>query len=92
MEAVALYPYRAQKDDHLSFDKNDCINVQQQQDQWWFGKCNGDVSNIAFNLARENFSKPSIFYFFSLRVRVDSERKSNVEGLITSPIKIRLKQ
>ena len=39
LQAVALYPYRAKKDDHLSFDKNDTIIVEQQQDQWWFGRC-----------------------------------------------------
>ena len=40
-DAIALYRYEGQKDDHLSFDKNDRITVQQKQDQWWYGECNG---------------------------------------------------
>eukprot|EP00795_Rhopilema_esculentum_P017568 gene17568-9199_t len=41
LQAVALYPYRGKKDDHLTFNKNDHIIVQEQQDIWWFGDCNG---------------------------------------------------
>lgn len=39
---MALYPYRAKKDDHLSFNKNDVIIVKEQQDMWWSGELNGD--------------------------------------------------
>ncbi|XP_065648095.1 intersectin-2 isoform X6 [Hydra vulgaris] len=42
IQVVALYLYRAKKDDHLSFNKGDMISVQQQQDQWWFGECHGE--------------------------------------------------
>ena len=38
---MALYPYRAKKDDHLSFNKNDVIIVKEQQDMWWSGELNG---------------------------------------------------
>ena len=38
---VALYPYRAKKDDHLNFNKNDIIVVTDQQDMWWSGELNG---------------------------------------------------
>ncbi|XP_073258737.1 intersectin-1-like [Porites lutea] len=40
---MALYPYRAKKDDHLSFNKNDVIIVKEQQDMWWSGELNGDM-------------------------------------------------
>ena len=40
---MALYPYRAKKDDHLSFNKNDVIIVKEQQDMWWSGKLNGNM-------------------------------------------------
>lgn len=40
---MALYPYRAKKDDHLSFSKNDVIIVKEQQDMWWSGELSGNV-------------------------------------------------
>ncbi|XP_068698722.1 intersectin-1-like isoform X2 [Montipora foliosa] len=40
---MALYPYRAKKDDHLTFNKNDVIIVREQQDMWWSGELNGSV-------------------------------------------------
>lgn len=40
---MALYPYRAKKDDHLSFNKNDVIIVKEQQDMWWSGELSGNV-------------------------------------------------
>ena len=40
---MALYPYRAKKDDHLTFNKNDVIIVKEQQDMWWCGELNGSV-------------------------------------------------
>ena len=42
-EAVALYPYHGTQDDHLSFGKNDVINVLQKEDPWWMGEFNGQV-------------------------------------------------
>lgn len=40
---MALYPYRAKKDDHLSFNKNDVIIVKEQQDMWWSGELSGNM-------------------------------------------------
>lgn len=40
---MALYPYLAKKDDHLTFSKNDVIIVKEQQDMWWSGELNGNV-------------------------------------------------
>ncbi|XP_048349388.1 intersectin-1 isoform X2 [Sphaerodactylus townsendi] len=38
LQAQALYPWRAKKDNHLNFNKNDIITVLEQQDMWWFGE------------------------------------------------------
>uniref|UniRef100_A0A4W3J9D0 Intersectin-1 n=1 Tax=Callorhinchus milii TaxID=7868 RepID=A0A4W3J9D0_CALMI len=41
LQAQALYPWRAKKDNHLNFNKNDIITVLEQQDMWWFGEVHG---------------------------------------------------
>ncbi|XP_053908023.1 intersectin-1 isoform X4 [Cuculus canorus] len=41
LQAQALYPWRAKKDNHLNFNKNDIITVLEQQDMWWFGEVQG---------------------------------------------------
>uniref|UniRef100_H3AP45 Intersectin 1 (SH3 domain protein) n=1 Tax=Latimeria chalumnae TaxID=7897 RepID=H3AP45_LATCH len=41
LQAQALYPWRAKKDNHLNFNKNDIITVLEQQDMWWFGEVRG---------------------------------------------------
>ncbi|KAK2818007.1 hypothetical protein Q7C36_021940 [Tachysurus vachellii] len=41
MQAQALYPWRAKKDNHLNFNKSDVITVLEQQDMWWFGEVQG---------------------------------------------------
>uniref|UniRef100_G3UEU2 Intersectin-1 n=1 Tax=Loxodonta africana TaxID=9785 RepID=G3UEU2_LOXAF len=41
LQAQALYPWRAKKDNHLNFNKNDVIAVLEQQDMWWFGEVQG---------------------------------------------------
>ena len=39
---VALYPYSAQNEDELTFDKGAIINVMNKEDAaWWKGECNG---------------------------------------------------
>uniref|UniRef100_UPI00358E5D18 intersectin-1 isoform X2 n=1 Tax=Myxine glutinosa TaxID=7769 RepID=UPI00358E5D18 len=38
VEAQALYPWRAKKDNHLNFNKGEVITVLEQQDMWWFGE------------------------------------------------------
>ena len=43
LQAVALYPYRGKKDDHLTFSKNDQIIVKEQQEMWWYGESNNKV-------------------------------------------------
>ncbi|KAJ8870530.1 hypothetical protein PR048_029553 [Dryococelus australis] len=37
----ALYPWRAKKSTHLSFNKGDFIVVKEQQELWWYGDLNG---------------------------------------------------
>ena len=43
MRVVALYPWKAKRDNHLSFNKCDVITVLEQQDIWWSGQLNGLV-------------------------------------------------
>uniref|UniRef100_A0A671WKF8 Intersectin-1 n=1 Tax=Sparus aurata TaxID=8175 RepID=A0A671WKF8_SPAAU len=38
LQAQALYPWRAKKDNHLNFNKNEIITVLEQQDMWWLGE------------------------------------------------------
>ena len=44
LQVQALYPWRAKKDNHLTFDKGDMITVKEQQDMWWSGELNGKVN------------------------------------------------
>ena len=43
LQAQAQYPWKAKKDNHLTFNKGDIINVKEQQDMWWSGELNGNV-------------------------------------------------
>ncbi|XP_074658567.1 intersectin-1-like isoform X3 [Tubulanus polymorphus] len=43
LQAQALYPWRAKKDNHLTFNKGDIILVREQQDMWWSGELNGKI-------------------------------------------------
>lgn len=38
LQAQALFPWKAKKENHLTFNKGDIINVKEQQDMWWFGE------------------------------------------------------
>ncbi|KFM70235.1 hypothetical protein X975_27218, partial [Stegodyphus mimosarum] len=38
LQAQALFPWKAKKENHLSFNKGDIINVKEQQDMWWYGE------------------------------------------------------
>lgn len=42
-KVIALYPWRAQKDDHLSFGKDDVIAVRDQNEMWYNGELGGKV-------------------------------------------------
>ncbi|CAN7975328.1 unnamed protein product, partial [Ixodes persulcatus] len=43
LQAQALFPWRAKKENHLSFNKGDIITVKEQQDMWWYGDFEGKV-------------------------------------------------
>ncbi|CAN7984735.1 unnamed protein product, partial [Ixodes pacificus] len=43
LQAQALFPWRAKKENHLSFNKGDVITVKEQQDMWWYGDFEGKV-------------------------------------------------
>lgn len=38
LQAQALFPWKAKKENHLTFNKGDVINVKEQQDMWWYGE------------------------------------------------------
>ena len=39
---MALYPYKAQNDDELNFEKGDVITViSKDEESWWKGEING---------------------------------------------------
>lgn len=38
LQAQALFPWKAKKENHLTFNKGDIINVKEQQDMWWYGE------------------------------------------------------
>lgn len=41
-KVIALYPYKAQNDDELSFEKDDIISVLgRDEPEWWRGECQG---------------------------------------------------
>lgn len=41
-KVIALYPYKAQNDDELSFEKDDIISVLgRDEPEWWRGELNG---------------------------------------------------
>ncbi|XP_067141065.1 intersectin-1 isoform X2 [Centruroides vittatus] len=41
LQAQALFPWKAKKDNHLTFNKGDIISVKEQQDMWWYGEFQG---------------------------------------------------
>lgn len=43
LQAQALFPWRAKKENHLSFNKGDLISVMEQQEMWWYGSCQDKV-------------------------------------------------
>ncbi|XP_075751378.1 intersectin-1 isoform X5 [Rhipicephalus microplus] len=43
LQAQALFPWRAKKENHLTFNKGDVIAVKEQQDMWWYGEFQGKL-------------------------------------------------
>ena len=49
-QVVALYPYKALREDELNFQKGMVINVLDKQDQaWWKGEVNGQTGMFPSN-------------------------------------------
>lgn len=47
---MALYPYKAQNDDELSFEKDDIISVMgRDEPEWWRGECQGLIGLFPSN-------------------------------------------
>uniref|UniRef100_A0A8C8HVA1 Intersectin-1 n=1 Tax=Oncorhynchus tshawytscha TaxID=74940 RepID=A0A8C8HVA1_ONCTS len=65
LQAQALYPWRAKKDNHLNFNKSHVITVLEQQDMWWFGEVQGQrgwFPKSYVKLISGPVRKPSIAY------------------------------
>lgn len=50
LQAQALYPWKAKKENHLSFNKGDIIHVKEQQEMWWSGDLNGQVHCVVWDV------------------------------------------
>lgn len=47
---MALYAYKAQNDDELSFEKDDIISVMgRDEPEWWRGECQGLIGLFPSN-------------------------------------------
>ncbi|XP_030380482.1 intersectin-1 isoform X2 [Scaptodrosophila lebanonensis] len=66
-KVIALYPYKAQNDDELSFEKDDIISVLgRDEPEWWRGELNGlsglFPSNYVGPFVTSAFKKEDSFY------------------------------
>lgn len=61
LQACALYPWRAKKENHLTFGKGDVILVHEQQDMWWSGELRGMVRPPSPSKPRASLSLPLRF-------------------------------
>lgn len=49
-QVIAVYPYAAQHDDELTFQKDSVINViSKDDDNWWKGEVNGQTGMFPAN-------------------------------------------
>ena len=46
---IALYPYKAQHADELTFPKDAVINVIKEGAEWWQGEYNGEIGMFPAN-------------------------------------------
>lgn len=70
LQAQALFPWKAKKENHLTFNKGDIITVKEQQEMWWFGQFQEKVRrlNHCFTLARMFRLAEYKFYYINLLV------------------------
>lgn len=90
LEAKALYPWKAKKEEHLSFNKGDIIKVLEQQEMFWRGELpNGSqgwfpksyVKLINGPITRRNSSRAQT-PTQELDELPDSQRESGVEQTV----------
>lgn len=43
LQVITIAPYTGKKENHLSFNVNEIINVREQRDAWWSGELNGKI-------------------------------------------------
>ncbi|CAA9996323.1 unnamed protein product [Nesidiocoris tenuis] len=57
---IALYPYVAQNEDELSFEKDDIVTVlAKDEPSWWKGECKGGVGVFPSNYVGPMYEAPS---------------------------------
>lgn len=60
-KVIALYPYKAQNDDELSFEKDDIISVLgRDEPEWWRGESNGLTGLFPSNYVRPFVSSGNV--------------------------------
>jgi hypothetical protein len=43
LQVITIAPYIGKKENHLSFNSGEAINVREQQGAWWSGELNGKI-------------------------------------------------
>lgn len=43
MQVITIAPYIGKKENHLSFNAGEVINVREKQGVWWSGELNGKI-------------------------------------------------
>ncbi|CAA9996326.1 unnamed protein product [Nesidiocoris tenuis] len=57
---IALYPYVAQNEDELSFEKDDIVTIlAKDEPSWWKGECKGGVGVFPSNYVGPMYEAPS---------------------------------
>ncbi|CAI9736024.1 intersectin-1 isoform X2 [Octopus vulgaris] len=82
LQAVALYPWKAKKENHLTFNKGDTIIVKEQQDMWWSGELNdkeGWFPKSYVKLIGTSAPKPS-FLFDKASLKSSQNEMAVTEG------------
>lgn len=70
-KVIALYPYKAQNDDELSFEKDDIISVLgRDEPEWWRGECQGLTGLFPSNYVGPFVTSGEWFFFCLARDRL----------------------
>lgn len=56
LQVVAMFDFEGQEDDDLSFKRGDVIDILRRthnRDDWWLGRCHGNVGNLPANFTKD---------------------------------------